>query len=315
MPTEIVLTVAICTYNRAEILGLCLESIADHGTPLDQIEILVVDNNSTDNTAEVVQSFEGRIPNLRRVEETKQGHSNARNRAYLEATSDWIFYLDDDARVFDSTFDRVIWMTRNTSYRIFGGVYFPWYHYGKPRWFRDEYGSNKKKYETITELTGDETVSGGVLCMHKSLLEEMEGFNPLVGMIGDQFGYWDETELQMRIRKKGHPIAYDPELQIEHLVARYKLKPDWYFKRSYLKGRDRVVGNKIPSVPGYLLFTAMVAVVMPLLLMPVNAAKLVLQKNYFIENWLIDTFHKSAKRIGIIYTRLLQRSAEAEINS
>ncbi len=306
MSQTVKLTVAICTYNRADILRHCLQSIVDARDMLDEIEILVVDNNSTDDTADVVASFQDRIPILRRVEESVQGHSNARNRAYVEAASDWIFYLDDDAKVRDTTFSRVIWMTENQPYKIFGGVYFPWYHYGRPRWFRDEYGSNKRKYEQITELTGDETVSGGVLCMHKDLLREMQGFNPHVGMIGAQIGYWDETELQMRIRSKGYPIAYDPEIQIEHLVAKYKLSPDWYFRRSYIKGRDQVVGDKVSNVPGYLLFTAVVAIAMPLLLMPANFLKLIFWGDYYIENFLIDSFHKSAKRIGIIYTSLLK---------
>ncbi len=301
------LSIAICTYNRADILSHCLQSIADAPSESHRCEVLVIDNNSTDHTQSVVESFKAIIPNLRIVNEVEQGHSNARNRALIEAHSDWIFYLDDDAKVRQSTLGQVFFTIENYSYKIFGGVYYPWYLYGRPIWYQDRYASNKMKYGSITVLQGDETVSGGVLCVSKELLREFDGFNPNVGMIGNKTGYWDETELQMRIRAKGYEIAYDPRIEIEHLVPPYKLTAGWFFKASYIKGRDRVIGKKASSHPLYLMFTTAVLVGMPLLLTIKNLPKLLLNSDYYIENWLIDSFHKSAKRIGIVYSSLIQK--------
>jgi glycosyltransferase involved in cell wall biosynthesis len=308
------LSVAICTFNRADILRYCLQSLVEAPAELGVTEILVVDNNSSDNTAEVVESFANSIPMLRYIQEKTQGHSSARNRAAAEARSDWIFYLDDDALVRKETLTRVIRQCEAGSFQIFGGVYYPWYLYGRPKWFKDAYASNKMKYSRVTVLSGDETVSGGVLCASKKLLDEFGGFNPNVGMIGKRVGYWDETELQMRIRAKGYSIAYDPSIEIEHLVPEYKLVPDWYFRASFIKGRDQVLGDKVSTGIAYLLFTLIVCLLMPALLMLKNLGKLATREDYFIENWLIDSFRKSAKRVGIMYTLLLRKYGSSTVD-
>lgn len=58
-------SVIIATYNRAHILGECLQSLAEQNVSGDAFEVIVVDNNSTDNTEEVVAAFENRVPGLR----------------------------------------------------------------------------------------------------------------------------------------------------------------------------------------------------------------------------------------------------------
>ena len=66
------LTVAICTYNRAELLRQTLAGIARQTFPADQFEVLVIDNNSTDHTAQVVAEFTGARPAPRHVVEVQQ---------------------------------------------------------------------------------------------------------------------------------------------------------------------------------------------------------------------------------------------------
>ena len=93
------LTIAVCTWNRAPLLRAVLDSLADDwraaGGPLD---VLVIDNNSTDDTAAVVAEFESRLL-VRHILELRQGLSFARNRAISEARGTAIVYLDDDVRV------------------------------------------------------------------------------------------------------------------------------------------------------------------------------------------------------------------------
>jgi glycosyltransferase involved in cell wall biosynthesis len=92
-------TVAICTFNRAESLRRTLESLAAMQLPktLDW-EMVVVNNNSTDHTDAVIEAFANRLP-IRREFEPHPGASHARNRAVEVARGDYFVWTDDDVVV------------------------------------------------------------------------------------------------------------------------------------------------------------------------------------------------------------------------
>jgi glucosyl-dolichyl phosphate glucuronosyltransferase len=93
------LTVAICTWNRADLLETTLESLSQL-SPNDrgEWELVLVDNNSTDRTTEVCRRYEDKLP-LRYSVESVQGHAASRNRAISLARGDWILWTDDDVIV------------------------------------------------------------------------------------------------------------------------------------------------------------------------------------------------------------------------
>src|SRR6187455_3042172 len=91
-------TVAICTWNRRTLLESTLESLERMKvSPSTRWELVLVDNGSTDGTAEVVANWISRrtLP-LRYVHESVLGLSNARNRAITEARAEWLLFTDDD---------------------------------------------------------------------------------------------------------------------------------------------------------------------------------------------------------------------------
>ena len=95
---DCLLSIAICTFNRAALLDDALRSFAATDKPSGlPFELLVIDNNSNDSTRSVVEGWATRseFP-LRYIFEGKQGVSPARNRAVKEATGHWIWYVDDD---------------------------------------------------------------------------------------------------------------------------------------------------------------------------------------------------------------------------
>ncbi len=93
---QIPLTVIIPTYNRAEILGRCLECLVEQTYPLDEMQIIVVDDGSTDNTEEIARSWEFRFPHLKYIKQENQGQGNARNNALKHALGDIIMFIGDD---------------------------------------------------------------------------------------------------------------------------------------------------------------------------------------------------------------------------
>src|ERR1044071_912653 len=97
-PYEI--TVVISTYNRSEMLGAAIESALGQESAGVRYEVIVVDNNSTDGTREVIEGYIKRgHENLRYVFEGRQGVSYARNTGIAEARAGIIAFADDDVRV------------------------------------------------------------------------------------------------------------------------------------------------------------------------------------------------------------------------
>src|SRR5688500_7107600 len=93
------ITIAIPTYNRADLLQQTLRGISRQQFPRDCFEVLVIDNNSTDQTRTVVGSFAGVRPAPRYILEPRQGLDYARNRAIEEARGDILVFGDDDILV------------------------------------------------------------------------------------------------------------------------------------------------------------------------------------------------------------------------
>ena len=122
MADDIRVTVAICTWNRAELLELALERMARLVVPPDTWwELVVVNNNSTDNTDKVLERFERRLP-LRRVFEPMPGLSNARNTALREAKGDYVLWTDDDVLVSEGWLGGFVESVRaNPSASLYGG--------------------------------------------------------------------------------------------------------------------------------------------------------------------------------------------------
>ena len=91
------ITAIICTFNRAELLRLALNSLVAQTLDAGRFELMVVDNGSTDGTYALVRGEFGHLPNLRYVHQPANGISNARNAGWRSATTKYVAYLDDDA--------------------------------------------------------------------------------------------------------------------------------------------------------------------------------------------------------------------------
>jgi glycosyltransferase involved in cell wall biosynthesis len=218
-----VITVIICTYNRAYLLTETLPTIFQQNISNDRFQVLIVNNNSTDNTAEILDGFTNKYNNLLVIEEKTQGLGYAKNTGMDAATTDWIVYLDDDAKVPNDFVKKALNNINNDNFQCFGGVYLPWYKYGKPKWFHDKYASNKGKLCEFTTLKED-FISGGIMAIKKTVLHKFGGFPTNLGMRGNQIAYGEETLLQIRMRKSGMEIGYDPNWVI--------------FQRLWLSGSD-----------------------------------------------------------------------------
>ncbi|MDX1973844.1 MAG: glycosyltransferase family 2 protein [Candidatus Sumerlaeia bacterium] len=232
-------TIAICTYNRADVLKLCLESIAQFKPEFLEVPVLVINNNCTDSTSQVVASFGGQLA-IREVVEKNQGLSAARNRAFQECTTSYIIYLDDDAKVTQEWFKGLhkgLKDFANPDY--FGGPYGPYYLVQKPVWFKDRYGSDHLQQERGPIREGDH-ISGGNMGWKVELIRACGGFSTELGMNGKKVAFGEETALLHRARTL-FPEArgvFLPDMKMEHLVPEYKMDLRYCVKRFWNLGRD-----------------------------------------------------------------------------
>jgi len=291
------LSIIVCTYNRGEILKECLEAVIRFYSTSYPMELIVVDNNSTDDSDKIVSELRQANPWIKYVFEEEQGLSHARNTGYKTAIYDWVLYLDDDALIHKSFFERAQYLIEKTDYQCVGGLYLPWYKYGKPPWFRDSFASNLKSYTSLSILKSHEYASGGVLLIKKKLLHEHGGFDAGFGMKGSEVAYGEEDDFQRRMRGIGIQIAYDPSLIIYHLVPEYKMKASWFLKSSYKMGRTflQTLGYPNNKLTGFL---SLIIGVFQCLLRFVICFPRLFKKNYHKENFIIDILKKPLKWFG-----------------
>ena len=206
---DIKASIIICTYNRAELLNTCLESLSGQSVAGEGYEIIVINNNSTDDTLKVASGFHDKFKNYRVINEEKSGLSNARNRGLQEAAAQWVLYLDDDIKAEEDLIERFIYDVENYNFDCIGGVFLPWYQCERPKWFPEDQESNKHLADEGISVLQRGYATGCVIGFKKDMLVNIGGFVEKIGMNGKKIGYGEETAVQIKIRKLGGKVALD----------------------------------------------------------------------------------------------------------
>ena len=134
-PATLLVTVAICTRNRAPFLQRAIDSVLPQLTP--ESELLLVDNTSTDDTPQIIARAATQ-PQVRALREDQLGISAARNTALLNADGKYVIYLDDDARAepgWLQAYENFFRAPPLGTIAVVGGAVFPDYAAAPPKWF------------------------------------------------------------------------------------------------------------------------------------------------------------------------------------
>ena len=235
------LTAIICTYNRAKYIGPLLESIAANDLPKEGYEILLVDNNCTDNTREVCDAFMVKHPdvNFRYTVEPEQGLSAAKNRGIKEAKGDIIVYIDDDALV-DPWYLRtyVEWFAEHPETQALGGPIEPLYETTEPKWMTPytkalltawmNYGDHVREYPH------GRYPGGGNAAYRKLVFEQVGLFNTALGRKGGNLMGSEEKDIFDKMHDLGMQVLYLPQPVLHHIIPQAKLEKS-YFDRLTLQ--------------------------------------------------------------------------------
>jgi glycosyltransferase involved in cell wall biosynthesis len=251
-----VITFIICSYNRAHYLDDTLHSLLkSHNDP--DFELLVVDNNSEDETSEVVKKYQKSINKdgkpIRYIKETKQGLSHARNRGIDEADAPYIVFLDDDICASESLIPAWIsFFDENPNAVAAGGKIQVQFDAPRPSWMshfllpllgHHDLGASPNTYPK------DKYPFGGNMGFKKSVFEEVGYFDTNLGRKGKSLNAGEEKELFRRIRENHNDIYYVPDAFLYHRVGADRLTKDYIRKQALGLGQSMHFRLREASTP------------------------------------------------------------------
>lgn len=232
------ISVVVCTYNRADLLSECLKSLTCQTLEPNSFEVIVVDNGSTDDTSIVIHKFINDHKNFRDFKEDQLGLSHARNRGWKEAVGEYVAYIDDDAIApSDWVFQIKSFINRMPSVAAFGGPYDSFSIVSVPDWFPPDYGVLSLGEEEHPIVIGKEWITGTNMIFKRDLFAKFCGFDTGLGMSGNKISYGEEAQFLIELHNHNIPIYYVPNIKVRHLVADYKMKLTWLLLSSYKVGR------------------------------------------------------------------------------
>lgn len=242
------LSVVICTYNRGKYIPIVLNSLQKQTLPPNAYEVLVVDNNSTDNTAEIVLSYLNKTPKfpLHYFLETNQGISHARNRGVTEAKGDIIVFLDDDETVEPSFLQNVkAFFEQYPDAGISAGPVVPVFEVEPPKWL-SKYISRAitgfyDKGEHIKKLPPKDYPGTGHACFRKELFIKYGAFNTELGRKGASLMGAEDKDFFLRLMNGNENCYYVPGAKIYHHIPAEKLTDSFFNNITYAMGKSEKV--------------------------------------------------------------------------
>ena len=249
-------SVIICTYNRDKFLYDALKHVAANDFPIEQYEIILVNNNSTDNTESECHRFSANFPQVkfRYFVETMQGLSYARNRGIAESLGDVLIFLDDDSFV-KSDYLRNLHnqLNKYPEAMAFGGKITPRFESGEaPKWlckWTYSWVSAIDKGDFVVPFDGNSYPIGANMGFRKVCMEQCGNFNTELGRSKKNLMGGEEKDIFNRIKARNMPILYFPDIQVEHIIPPQRTTKDYIIRMGQGIGmseklRCLKIGNK-----------------------------------------------------------------------
>lgn len=240
------ISVIVCTYNRAASLAVALESIVSQRLP-DSVawELVVVDNNSTDRTREVVEEISGR--NGSRVvyaHESKRGKSNALNKGIAIARGDVFAFTDDDVIVEPGWLEKLTRTLCAGQYAGAGGRTLGERGYSAPPWLKGD------GYYTLAPLAlfdrGLEASDlpdapyGNNMAFRREMFAKYGAFRTDLGPQPGSEIRDEDTEFGCRVLAGGERVRYEPAAVVYHAVPAARVTQSYFLKWWFDKARADV---------------------------------------------------------------------------
>jgi GT2 family glycosyltransferase len=244
------ISAVICTYNRAPTLAFTLSKLRESARPDGAaVEVVLVDNNSTDDTAAVIRQFaESSAMPVKPVFERRQGLGHAHNAGLAAATGDIVCSLDDDIIVDRDYFVAVARAFARRDFRgVIGGRVELWDATDLPLTIKLD--REEQKLTLGQQPSG--FIHGCNMCFHRSVVERIGGFDRRFGP-GTPLASADDTDFFYRALRAGIDVVYCPDIVVYHnhgrktpdqaarLTAGYQIARGAFYAKHALAGDPRI---------------------------------------------------------------------------
>ena len=231
MPPNV--TIIICTRNRAESLRLTLESLRTVTVPEGwMVELLVVDNGSTDGTRAVVESADLSPIEVRYLFVGKPGKSRALNRGLAETTGEIVVFTDDDVRM------HPLWLVKICQPIVHGqaecttGHIKLAPHLSRP-WMTNLHRSyladtSDRNFSDVQEMVGAN------MAFLRKVLEKVTGFDSELGP--GALGFAEDTFFSKQLLQAGFLLLGVADAQVEHHPDPCRLTRQSFLARARVQG-------------------------------------------------------------------------------
>jgi len=238
------ISAVVCTYSNASLLRRTLDSLVKQTLPPQEYEIIVVDNNSTDNTREVVHGFQKRGSHqIHYVLETTQGLSAARNTGIQHSSGPIISFIDDDAEADPNWLAAVVEaFSQNPDAWAVGGNTFAIWDAKRPAWLKDDFLSDlsiQDRGPDKLKLTVGENILGANCSFRREVFVEIGYFPTDLGRVGKSLLAGEEAELCQRIHLQGKGMYHIPDVVVFHHVTPERMTRSYLNRRLYFSGISR----------------------------------------------------------------------------
>jgi len=250
MSCDLYISVIICTYNRSSSLKIVLDGILTQ-QEVDSLgyEVIVVDNNSSDDTAAVIDFYEKKFGGkLRHFFEGQGGITAARNRGITEAHGNFLAFTDDDVRVDSRWLFNIAKVCRETEADAIGGRFLADYPENTPRWIIDnadilngpivlyDYGEQLYPYKDFML-----PFIGANMIIKKAALADCGAFRVDLGLGSVSGSGGEDTEIFRRLVRNNKRIYYSGEILVWHPVTPNRMTLRYMAKWSIRHGKYFVV--------------------------------------------------------------------------
>jgi glucosyl-dolichyl phosphate glucuronosyltransferase len=261
------LDVIIPTYNRARLLSRLLDSLRAADRPDDlSVRVIVVDNNSSDDTRRVVESCPplcGETPVY--LHEPTLGQCAARNRGLQLVSGDLVGFLDDDEQVDRRWFATVRELFEDTDVDFISGPYKPAWTVEPPPWLPKAYPAvigwvDAGDQVLVYGKNYDGIMMGGNAVVRRAFVDAIGSFNTNLGRIGRQLTAGEDADYYQRLLASGARGLYVPRLIIYHHIPKERVTKRYHRRWCFYRGislaqLDRERPEPVPhlcGVPRYL---------------------------------------------------------------
>jgi glucosyl-dolichyl phosphate glucuronosyltransferase len=253
-------SVMVCTYNRANSLGRALTALQGQRTaPGLTWELVVVDNNSSDDTRAVVSAAATIFPvALRYVFEPRQGINHARNTGIDNSKGEIVAFTDDDCRPEPAWVQSIVDCMHRWSADGLGGRILPEWSSPPPRWLATD-----RHLWTSIAMLDDEAVRrvelgpwqrehgfrvwGANMAFRRSVFDTLARFDPKLGSVGPKKYSLDEIFFLRQVVEAGKVVMFDPAPTVHHWVGPERMRKGFYRRHSFYYGEGAAFRNGPPK--------------------------------------------------------------------